>query len=158
MLIAVLIGIMISIVVGVTIIPTIRNTAEKMEKTASEKGEEVPGALSAMLDILPIIFVAVVLLGAVAWIGAGGGDEGQSRWSAWREDRKERKRDVEQVVFLADRRFSMTAHEEEGKEDKEEEVLEDAPSFSLIDRKVQEATPTDSNGEPVSWRKRGSKS
>jgi len=64
-LVAVLIGIMISIVVGVSLIPTILTTIDALPT-------DTPSGLDALVDVLPYVFVAVILLGAVAWIGGGG--------------------------------------------------------------------------------------
>jgi hypothetical protein len=66
MLVAVLIGIMISIVVGVSLIPTILSTIDTLPTSS-------PQGLTALVDVLPYVFVAVILLGAVAWIGGGQG-------------------------------------------------------------------------------------
>lgn len=66
MLVAVLIGIMISIVVGVSLIPTILDTIDALPTDAA-------AGLLALVDVLPYVFVAVILLGAVAWIGGGQG-------------------------------------------------------------------------------------
>lgn len=63
MLVAVLIGIMISIVVGVSLVPVI------LETTAAIT---TPAGLAALVSVLPYVFVAVILLGAVAWIGGQG--------------------------------------------------------------------------------------
>jgi len=63
MLVAVLIGIMISIVVGVSLVPVI------LETTAAITS---PAGLAALVGVLPYVFVAVILLGAVAWIGGQG--------------------------------------------------------------------------------------
>lgn len=63
MLVAVLIGIMISIVVGVSLVPVI------LETTAAII---TPAGLAALVGVLPYVFVAVILLGAVAWIGGQG--------------------------------------------------------------------------------------
>lgn len=65
MLVAVLIGIMISIVVGISLIPTITETIDSLP-TDTDAG------LLALVDVLPYVFVAVILLGAVAWIGGQG--------------------------------------------------------------------------------------
>ena len=59
-----LIGILISIVVGVSLLSAIMDSVEQVEASA-----EIPTGLKRLLDILPIIFVAVIILGAVAWIG-----------------------------------------------------------------------------------------
>lgn len=67
MLVAVLIGIMISIVVGVSLIPTILTTINALPSATA------PTGLISLVDVLPYVFVAVILLGAVAWIGGGGG-------------------------------------------------------------------------------------
>ncbi len=68
MLIAVLVGVMIFIVIGVNLIPMIADTIEETTKDS----EDVPEAVSALLEILPIVFVAVVIISAVAWIGGSG--------------------------------------------------------------------------------------
>lgn len=72
MAIAVLIGIMISIVVGVSLFPVITESVNSVKTTAEESGQPLSSGMSAMLDILPIIFGVVVVLGAVAWIGGNG--------------------------------------------------------------------------------------
>jgi len=56
---------MISIVVGVSLVPTILTSI-----TAASSGA-APG-LIALMDVLPYVFIAVILLGAVAWIGGSG--------------------------------------------------------------------------------------
>jgi len=63
MLVAVLIGIMISIVVGVSLLPVILSVTAAIT---------TPAGLSALVGVLPYVFVAVILLGAVAWIGGQG--------------------------------------------------------------------------------------
>jgi len=63
MLVAVLIGIMISIVVGVSLVPVILETTAEITS---------PTGLAALVGVLPYVFVAVILLGAVAWIGGQG--------------------------------------------------------------------------------------
>ena len=65
MLVAVLIGIMISIVVGISLIPTIMSTINALSSFT-------PAGLRALINVLPYVFVAVILLGAVAWIGGQG--------------------------------------------------------------------------------------
>ena len=62
MLVAVLIGIMISMVVGISLVPTILTTIDSLPT-------DTPSGLSALINVLPYVFVAVLLLGAVAWIG-----------------------------------------------------------------------------------------
>jgi len=54
---------MISIVVGVSLVPVI------LETTAAITS---PTGLAALVGVLPYVFVAVILLGAVAWIGGQG--------------------------------------------------------------------------------------
>lgn len=63
MLVGVLISIMISIVVGVSLIPTIIDSINTAKSTAN-----APAGLSGLLDVLAYVFVAVILLGAVAWM------------------------------------------------------------------------------------------
>ena len=65
MLVAVLIGIMISIVVGVSLLPTILTAVDATSGQAA--------GLHSLIEVLPYVFVAVILLGAVAWIGGGRG-------------------------------------------------------------------------------------
>ena len=67
MMVATLIGIMISIIVGVALIPTMLESVEGAE-------EDLGSGASALVGVLPYIFVAVILLGAIAWIGAVGDD------------------------------------------------------------------------------------
>lgn len=84
MLVGVLISIMISIVVGVSLVPTIVQSIDTTKHTGqvwTNLGNEtdpnwtwngtatVPAGLSGLLDVLVYVFVAVILLGAVAWIG-----------------------------------------------------------------------------------------
>lgn len=63
MLVAVLIGIMISIVVGVSLIPTILTTIDALPTNT-------PDGLVALVNVLPYVFVAVILLGAVSKVAA----------------------------------------------------------------------------------------
>lgn len=73
MLVAVLIGIMISIVVGVTLVPVVVDTTYNITYTTVSGGTTTaPTALQSLVSVLPYIFVAVILLGAVAWIGGQG--------------------------------------------------------------------------------------
>lgn len=64
MLVGVLISIMISIVVGVSLVPTIVDSVNTAKETPN-----APTGLSGLLDVLIYVYVAVILLGAVAWIG-----------------------------------------------------------------------------------------
>lgn len=73
--VAALIGIMIAIVVGVCLIPSItdgidsaRNEGVTIEDAAAGVGG-LSSAESALLSALPIIFVTIIILGAIAWIG-----------------------------------------------------------------------------------------
>ena len=68
MLVGVLISIMISIVVGVSLVPTIVSSINTAKVTLTET-PNAPTGLSGLLDVLSYVFVAVILLGAVAWIG-----------------------------------------------------------------------------------------
>jgi len=75
-LVAVLIGIMISIVVGTSLVPVIAGattgiTYQLMGPTTMQT-ITAPGGVQALVSVLPYIFVAVILLGAVAWIGGQG--------------------------------------------------------------------------------------
>lgn len=68
MLVAVLIGIMISIVVGVSLVPVILTTTSAIGASSLS----APAGLVSLVGVLPYVFVAVILLGAVAWIGGQG--------------------------------------------------------------------------------------
>lgn len=61
MLVGVLISIMISIVVGVSLVPSIISSITEAKNTSG-----MPTGLSGLLDVLSYVFVAVILLGAVA--------------------------------------------------------------------------------------------
>lgn len=69
-LVAVLIGIMISIVVGVSLVPTILTATAASATTDPLYG--APDGIISLVGVLPYVFVAVILLGAVAWIGGQG--------------------------------------------------------------------------------------
>ena len=69
MLVGVLVSIMISIVVGVSLVPTIL-TAVNTAKAAAVAGGNT--GLGGLLDVLSYVFVAIILLSAVAWIGGQG--------------------------------------------------------------------------------------
>lgn len=64
MLVGVLVSIMISIVVGVSLVPTIISAINTAKNTP-----EIPTGLSGLLDVLAYVFVAIILLSAVSWIG-----------------------------------------------------------------------------------------
>ncbi len=66
MLVGVLISIMLSVVVGLSLVPTVVTSANDAKNTA-----EIPTGLSGMIDVISYVFVAIILLGAVAWIGGG---------------------------------------------------------------------------------------
>jgi len=72
MLVAVLIGIMISIVVGVSLVPTIITSTANITYTVGSTTTAAPAGIQSLAGVLPYIFVAVILLGAVAWIGGQG--------------------------------------------------------------------------------------
>lgn len=142
MLIAVLVGIMVAVVVGVNLLPKIVETIDAIPE------EDISTETSALLDILPIILVVVVLLGAIAWIGGCVGGEntstGKTRWSTWRDARGGKK--AIDSLDLLDRTYSLSEHE---RQDSDE-------SFSLIEEKRQEADiVVKSPDEKTSWRSRG---
>lgn len=62
--VAALIGVVIAIVVGVSLIPMI-----------AEARKDAPPEIAGILDVLMYIFVAFVLLGAVAWTVSPGREE-----------------------------------------------------------------------------------
>lgn len=65
MKIEVLIGTMVAIVVGVNLIPTITQTISSLPAEATT-------GLGALLGAMPYVFVAVILVGAVAWMENSG--------------------------------------------------------------------------------------
>lgn len=67
MLVGVLISIMISIVVGVNLLPTIVTSID----TARTQAEAIEGfeGIGGLMTVLAYVYIAVILLGAVAWIG-----------------------------------------------------------------------------------------
>jgi len=83
MMVATLIGIVMAVVVGVSLIPTITSTVDQAQQAATTT-DPVTGAVTStmpasavgLLDILPIVFVAVILLGAIAWMGGLGSKDG----------------------------------------------------------------------------------
>lgn len=64
MLVGVLVTIMIAIVVGVNLVPSIVTAVNTAKNTPN-----VPTGLGGLLDTLSYVFVAIILLSAVAWIG-----------------------------------------------------------------------------------------
>ena len=72
MLVSALIGVMIAIVVGVNLLPTVL-------KTVANITEEAPASVSALIGVLPYIFVVVITLGAVAWMGSGSSEQKEER-------------------------------------------------------------------------------
>jgi hypothetical protein len=62
--VAALIGILISIVVVVVLVPVLTSVIDGVDTS------KMPKAMTSLLDILPIVFVATVVLGAISWIGA----------------------------------------------------------------------------------------
>jgi hypothetical protein len=70
----------IATIVGVSLIPTIMDST----KTIVEE-EGADSAISSLVSILPYIFVAIVLLGTVAWLGGGIGGSTEEK-----EERREK--------------------------------------------------------------------
>jgi len=81
MLVATLIGVMIAIVVGINLVPVITETISNVTAEGN-----VSTGLSGLMSILPMVFVAVIILGAVAFIGGAIGGS--------TEERKERREKV----------------------------------------------------------------
>lgn len=68
-LIPIFISIVVSIVVGVAFMPDMLDTLRK-------SAEEQPSAFGPLIEVVPYLFIALMLLGAVAWIfGLGRGEE-----------------------------------------------------------------------------------
>lgn len=76
--VAALIGVMIAIVVGVSLISPVQEVAQQATSPTTDAvtGAVTPamatGAMASLIGILPIIFVTVIILGAVAWMGFAG--------------------------------------------------------------------------------------
>lgn len=140
MLLAVVIGIIISIVVGVALIPMITDTIEE----ATKDSEDLPEAASALLDALPIVFVVVLILGAVAWIGGSG--LSFSSGSSKKKDTSFREEDRIWKALNTSRPSSTPGllsriHKEEEKEE-EAEVLETPGTLEVPE--VPKAPPSSS--------------
>ena len=69
MLVGVLISIMISIVVGVNLVPTILTSINTAKAQATAIGGFA--GLAGLMEVLAYVYIAVILLGAVAWIVIG---------------------------------------------------------------------------------------
>jgi hypothetical protein len=61
-MVGVLIGIVIALVVGVSLVPVI------VEQVASLDTATTPTSVLNLADLLPIIFIAVVIIGAVGFL------------------------------------------------------------------------------------------
>jgi hypothetical protein len=89
MTVAILISIMISIIVGVALVPTIVSTVNTVKTTPAASPEVV-----ALINILPYVIVAVILLGAVAWIGYNGYED------SVKVEKPKRKREISLKIIL----------------------------------------------------------
>lgn len=76
MIISVLISIVIAIVVGVNVMPLIFET---VNEATAEGAIEEGSTIAALAGILPYIFVAVIIIGAVAFIGSDRSSSGEER-------------------------------------------------------------------------------
>jgi len=72
MVIGLVISVMIAIVVGVALVPVIVSSVSKVENNSSG----LPSSIGGVMEILSYVFVGVILLGAVAWIGGRSSSEG----------------------------------------------------------------------------------
>ena len=125
MMVAVLVGIMIAVVVGVSLIPAITSTIANLPS-------DTPAGLTALINILPYLFVAVILLGAVSWVARGMGDGGykskKEDETYWRDWDKEDEPEVKDPII------------ESMKEGPEPVVT----GLALVDKKKEEPKPTES--------------
>ncbi len=89
MIVSVLISVTIAIVVGVVLIPQIVESFSKASEVAEKSGSS---AEQRLLDILPIVFVSVIILGAIAWITGSSREKTEKlddgRWW-WKKERKD---------------------------------------------------------------------
>jgi len=60
--IAALIGIAIAIVVGVALVPVVVDTVNDLDTTTT------PSTVLNLADLLPIVFIAILIIGAVGFI------------------------------------------------------------------------------------------
>ena len=96
MVVAALIGIMIAVVVGVSLIPTLTHISSTLTNQVVKGNSTTdPTAVSSLINVLPFIFIAVIILGAIAWMGThifGGSSEGGElgHWTEEDEDEEER--------------------------------------------------------------------
>jgi len=120
MVVAVLIGIMISVVVGVSLIPMLTETVEE----ATKDSEDLPEAASALLNILPIVFVVVLLLGAVAWIGGlyGSSTVTKSKSEGYHFDSRGQAYSGKDLLDRIEREEEIEEIEEEEEEDEASEI------------------------------------
>ena len=61
-MIGTLIGIVIALVVGVSLIPTIVDQVNTL-------GGTTPSSVTSLANLLPLIFIAVIIIGAVGFLG-----------------------------------------------------------------------------------------
>lgn len=57
-----LLGAMLAIVIGVAMFPTVNDTIAGLDLT------EAPTAVTSLIDLLPILFVVIIVAGAVSYI------------------------------------------------------------------------------------------
>jgi uncharacterized membrane protein len=57
-----LLGALLAIVVGVAMLPTITDTINTLDTTS------LPSAVVSLVDLLPILFVVIIVAGAVSYI------------------------------------------------------------------------------------------
>lgn len=57
-----LLGAMLAIVVGVAMLPTITQTIDELDTT------ELEPAVESLIDLLPVLFVVIIVAGAVSYI------------------------------------------------------------------------------------------
>lgn len=68
MIIAVLIMVMIAFVVGVNLLPGIVTAIQAVKTTP-----DLPAGVGNMLDVLVYVFIALLLMSGVSWIGGQAG-------------------------------------------------------------------------------------
>jgi hypothetical protein len=100
MIVGFLIAIMVTIVVGVSIIPAATKSLDTVATNTSSYSSSTKG----LLGVLPYIFVAVLLLGAVAWLGQSGGSH------------KSYKREDTEDLTLSDYRKSKSSEQGEAED------------------------------------------
>lgn len=64
----VIIGALIALIVAVSLVPTLANEAKLAETVDGENATNVTGGTLALTKLLPLVFVAIPVIGALAFL------------------------------------------------------------------------------------------